>query len=140
MSRWLFVDTSAWYALADGDDPNHRAAGEFLPQALRSYARLVTTNHVIGEMYTLLRTRLGYAAAQEFLHRVQQSARLDRVFVSAEQEQTAYQLLTRYKDQDFSFVDGVSFVVMGAMGIEEAFAFDRHFTVAGFIVRPAAKV
>jgi predicted nucleic acid-binding protein len=31
MIRELFVDTTAWYALADADDKYHVSAKEFLP-------------------------------------------------------------------------------------------------------------
>jgi len=60
MIRELFIDTTAWYALADADDKYHVSAKEFLPEALSAYLRLVTSNHVIGETYTLIRTRLGF--------------------------------------------------------------------------------
>ncbi len=42
--------------------------------------------------------------------------------------------LARYPDQRFSIVDAVSFEVMRRMGLRHAFAFDRHFEVAGFEV------
>lgn len=35
-----------------------------------------------------------------------------------------------------SLVDRVSFEVMRARGINEAFAFDRDFAAAGFVVHP----
>jgi predicted nucleic acid-binding protein len=49
----------------------------------------------------------------------------------------AEDLLRRYREQDFSFTEAVSFAVMGQRGISEAFAFDRHFLTAGFILLPA---
>lgn len=49
----LFVDSSAWYALSDYDDKNHDSASIFLTQALKSNNRLVTSNLVVGETYTL---------------------------------------------------------------------------------------
>jgi len=47
-------------------------------------------------------------------------------------EAQAVVILRRYKDQDFSYVDAVSFAVMQQREISEAFAFDHHFTTAGF--------
>ena len=133
MESRIFVDSSAWYALVDEDDANHKAARDLLMQALADY-RLVTSNHIIGESYTLLRSRLGYDIAVEFLHRVRRSLRVERVFVTQSWEEEAYSLLERYHDQDFSFVDATSFVVMKALDIPKAFAFDKHFTTAGFVV------
>jgi predicted nucleic acid-binding protein len=40
--------------------------------------------------------------------------------------------LRRYRDQDFSFTDAVSFVVMTERRIDEALTLDRRFRVAGF--------
>jgi hypothetical protein len=40
--------------------------------------------------------------------------------------------LDRFADQPFSLVDAVSFEVMRREKIDLAFAFDRHFEVAGF--------
>jgi predicted nucleic acid-binding protein len=40
--------------------------------------------------------------------------------------------LNRFRDQAFTLVDAVSFEVMKRERITHAFAFDHHFTVAGF--------
>jgi predicted nucleic acid-binding protein len=40
--------------------------------------------------------------------------------------------LARFADQRFSLVDAVSFEVMRRERVTQAFAFDRHFEVAGF--------
>jgi predicted nucleic acid-binding protein len=93
---------------------------------------LVTTNHVIGETYTLLRSRLGFDAAQGFMARTRASALTRRVFVPESWEAAAEDLLGRYSDQDFSYVDAISFVAMRRLALSEAFTFDHRFTVAGF--------
>jgi hypothetical protein len=136
MLRELFVDTTAWYALADADDKYHHSAKEFLPEALNAYSRLVTSNHVIGETYTLIRTRLGYREVWEFISRVRSSPRVEIVFIDEEMESEAYDLLYQFQDQDFSYVDGTSFVVMRRRKIREAFSYDDHFSTAGFIRLP----
>lgn len=40
--------------------------------------------------------------------------------------------LERFEDQDFSLADAVSFELMQREGLAEAFAFDKHYVVAGF--------
>lgn len=47
-------------------------------------------------------------------------------------EEAAEELLAHYGDQDFSYVDATSFIVMRRLGLREAFAFHHHFAVAGF--------
>jgi predicted nucleic acid-binding protein len=130
--RRVFVDTGAWYALQVSDDEWHEAAVGALRELVISRHPLVTSHQVIGETYTLLRVTCGHAAAVAFLDRLDESRRVERVFVGKEQEARAYRLLRQYADQDFSFVDATSFAVMRAERIRHAFAFDQHFAAAGF--------
>lgn len=134
MSRDVFVDTSAWYALADRGDAHHRRAAEQARRLLDDRRTLISTNHIVGETYTLLRARLGHAPAQEFLRRTRDSAFARRVFVPQPWEEAAEDLLARYDDHDFSYVDATSFVAMRRLGLQEAFAFDRHFATLGFLL------
>jgi predicted nucleic acid-binding protein len=45
---------------------------------------------------------------------------------------SAWEYFQQHTDKSFSLADGASFVVMRERGIEQALAFDRHFTRAGF--------
>ena len=53
MSR-VFVDTSAWYALAAADDRSHERAVRLLSE---HQGRLTTTDHVIVETWVVARSR-----------------------------------------------------------------------------------
>lgn len=130
--RRVFVDTGAWYALQVSDDEWHAAAVGALRELVATRHPLLTSNQVIGETYTLLRVTCGHTAAVAFLERLEESRRVERIFVGKEQEARAYRLLRQYADQDFSFVDATSFAVMRAERIRHAFAFDQHFAAAGF--------
>lgn len=132
MRQSVFVDTSAWYALADLGDRHHATAVRCVQGLLAERRTLITTNYVAGETYTLLRIRLGYVASQEFLRRIRRSALAQRVFVPEPWEEAAEDLLVRYDDQDLSYVDATSFVTMRRLSVHEAFAFDHHFAVLGF--------
>ena len=48
MSRAVFVDTSAWYALTDNGDANHAPAARILRHLVTQRRPLLTTNHVTG--------------------------------------------------------------------------------------------
>ncbi len=134
--RKIFVDTGAWFALQVIDDQHHPAAKVSFPKILAHYETLVTSNHVIGETYTLLRTSKGFQEAWRFLEILDRSPRIEQYFASAALERETYDLLQRYADHPFSFVDAVSFCIMQHEGIEHAFAFDAHFAIAGFIRIP----
>jgi len=132
----VFVDTGGWFAVQVQDDENHADAVEAFKPLLLGPCTLVTTNHVIGETYTLLRVVRGYRQAARFLDVIEHTGRLERVFVTAELEGRALALLHRYSDHDFSFVDATSFAVMKAQRLQHAFAFDAHFSTAGFVRIP----
>lgn len=136
MTRRVFVDTGAWLALVDRSDGLHRQAVSTLPDVLRPDSRLVTTNLVIAESYTLIRRRIGHHAAVSFLDSLRTSPHLERVYSDQRLELAAEEILRRYADQPLSYVDAVSFAVMQAENMSEAFAFDHHFRVAGFTTVP----
>lgn len=132
MATELFVDSSAWLALADRSDRYHAAAVAAYPGLLKQYRRLVTTNLVIAETYILLRLALGLHPALEFLDSVTGSPRIEKVYSTAELEIDAEKILRQYVDQDFSFADAVSFALMQERSLRAAFTFDKHFSIAGF--------
>ena len=134
MTRRIFVDTGAWVALADASDDLHHAALAIYSNVLQPGVRLITTNLVVAETYNLVRRRIGFQASIRFLQSLRASPRLERAYSNAGLENAAEGLLRRYADQDFSLVDAVSFAYMQAEGIVEAFAFDKHFTTAGFVL------
>ena len=67
---------------------------------------------------------------------LKQKAAVECVWSSPDLEDQARQILRKYDDQDFSYVDAVSFALMQEIKITEAFAFDRHFNTAGFVCVP----
>lgn len=128
----IFVDTSAWYALQIIDDANHHQAREIFPHLFNKYQSFFTSNHVIGETYTLLRTSKGYQEARRFLDILRQSPRVEEYFATYQIEREAFDFLHQYRDHPFSFVDGVSFCIMKREDIQDTFSFDSHFPIAGF--------
>ena len=132
----LFVDTGAWYALADSSDQHHDEAVEIYPKLLSNYHNLKTTNLVIAETYILIRRSIGHQPAIKFLESIAASPRVTKIYSGNILEETAESILQQYQDQDFSYTDAVSFAVMKQYGITQAFCFDKHFFTAGFILIP----
>lgn len=96
-------------------------------------ATWITSNHVRGETWTLLRRRVGHRVATRFLDQVEEAPRLGVRFVSNELEQEAITWLRRHDERDYSFVDSTCFALMRSLRIREALAFDGGFTAAGFV-------
>lgn len=126
----IYVDTGAFFALADLTDTHHRRASEYT-RRMEKQNRFVTTSYVVIEAWLLIRNKVGYRAALEFLARVRGgAARIEDVLGSDLDE--ALNILETYSDQQFSLVDAVSFVVMERLGITTAFTFDPHFRIYRF--------
>jgi len=125
----VFVDTSAFYALADASDRNHH-------RAKAAYEALIgdglsTTDHVLVECWFLLSSRLGRDAAIRFWDALR-SGIVSVVDVTHGDLERAREILTRFPDQTFSLVDATSFAVMEREEIARAFAFDAHFSIYRF--------
>ena len=132
----LFVDTGAWFALADESDQYHNQAAGVFPKLLSTYGHLSTTNLVIAETYILIRRALGHEAGMTFLENIAASPRVMKIYPNSVLEETAEDILRKYQDQDFSYTDAVSFAVMKHYEIGKAFSFDQHFVTAGFTLIP----
>ena len=137
--RALFVDTSAWYPLANAAHGDHEALARELRQQIRSGTRVVTTNLVVAGTHELLLRRAGRRAALAFLESVRQ--RPNRV-ATITPERTAAAIddwIEPFSDQPLSLADAASFVVMTELGIRDALTLDHHFAVAGFAMLPHSR-
>lgn len=128
----IFIDSSAWIALADRDDLHHKKAAAAYPIILKNHKALVTSNLVISETYIVLRKELGIKVDLEFLERIKASPRILTIYSNEDIETEAERMLSKYLDRDFSYTEAVSFAVMKRKGIKKAFSFDKHFAIAGF--------
>jgi predicted nucleic acid-binding protein len=130
--RRVFVDTGGFFALLVAEDRSHARAKELFERADWERWRLITTNAVVTETYTLLlvRTREGHAKAVAFLDGLAGSAiRVERV--RASDEARAFDLVRWHADKSYSLCDAYSFVIMQRIGITDTIAFDRHFREYG---------
>lgn len=94
---------------------------------------ILSTNHVVGELWTFLRRRDGHAKARQAHRLLESSTSVELVHVSADVEDDAWAWLERHDERPYSFVDATSFAVMRRRGLMEALAFDGDFSAAGFV-------
>ena len=135
----VFVDTWAWYALADSADLDHELAQLANEQLLAEGHTFITTNFVLDEVATLILYKLDHTAAVRFRHTLQQltdAGLVELVRVDEAHEAAAWEIFERYADQKFSYTDCTSFAVMRALGLTHTFTADHHFAVMGFILVP----
>ena len=126
----IFVDTSFWIAYYNIRDAQHEDAIELLRRS--GATQLVTTNHVRGETWTLLRRRADHTLAMRFVDRLGHSTKVRTVFVLQRQEADALKWLGQHDERRYSYVDATSFVVMRTLHIRDALCYDDDFVAAGF--------
>ncbi len=139
----IFLDTGFLYALVNKRDEHHQRVREVMDEYHgRDLSGLVlTTNHVVEETITLLRSSVHrdpgiahdtavavgrelYAGAFGRIHHAMPS-----------EERAAFEYLARHRDKMYSLTDCLSFVIMDANKITEALAVDADFTHR-FVARP----
>lgn len=129
-NRRAFIDTSAFYALADARDDNHNAARAIQDLLTTERWRLLTTNFVLAETHALTLSRLGRNVAAQVLRQIDLSPTMV-VRATQADEQEARAILSTYDDKNFSLADAISFAIMKRMDINVAFTFDHNFTQYG---------
>lgn len=128
--RRIFVDTSALIALRDAGDAHHaKAVGWLQKELARGELRLVLTPFVLAEVHAFFCRQP--AAALAYVDRIQTDPAFELVRTLPSDEAEGWELLRKAPDKTYSFVDALSFVVMGRLGLEAALAFDVHFKQYG---------
>jgi len=135
--KGLFVDTAGWMACADEADPAHKESVNARDAWLESGGVLVTTDYVMDETLTLIRKRLGLAAAEQWWEQVENSSRLRWEWVGMARAEKARDIFFRFRDKDYSFTDCTSFIVMKELKARAALTTDSHFVQMGFQVVPS---
>jgi len=121
----VFADTSALFALLVRDDLMHIRAKENFAYFARHGVQLLTSSFVLVETVALLQRRIGLEPVHDFNAKI--LPLLEVIWIDAEWYGRAMQRLLAQDRRDLSLVDCVSFEIMEAREIKEAFAFDRHF-------------
>lgn len=134
--RRIFIDTGAFVALFDKGDDFHVAATEQWALLQKEKASLVTSNYVVDETITTIRSFAGHAIAVRAGEALFESRLLHRIPIDERVEVDAWSLFRKDDDQDFSFTDCTSFALMRTEKIDTAFCFDADFTIAGFATLP----
>jgi len=132
--RGVFVDTSAWISLMNGNERHHAAAVEVHRRLSPSTLR-VTSWGVVAETYTWIRYHIGARDALRWLHlkeTLERQGSLEVVFPEISSDVSVLRILDRFADQDLSYVDAFSILLMQSRpDIDAVFAFDHHLSLAG---------
>lgn len=96
---------------------------------------------VVSETYTWLRYHTGSNLAIRFLEIIEKAEKAGSLKVIIPHENVkskAHAVLRKYLDQDLSYVDAVSFVILETMKIKDILGFDSHFYIIKRNLWPSA--
>lgn len=127
----IFADTTAVVGLAHRSDQWHEPAAAFL-RAMPPGERLVTSDFVLDEVFTVLAGTVGPPPAWTFVEALLRSPRWEVVFIDRALFEAALAESRRYRDKRLSFTDCTSFALMRMQGLGTAFTFDEDFSRCGF--------
>ena len=132
----VFVDTSAFVALRNSSEAEHERARSALSDLISEGVALFTSNYVFAETYTALMVRVSRAEAIEWGRRFRDGGAIDLVHLDRPTEERAWEILERYDDKRWSYVDATSFALLERGDESSAFAFDAHFSQRGLQLIP----
>ncbi len=127
-----FADTSALHTLADPDDALHQAAVALSQELRRQRVRLVCTDYIIAELVGGLTGRLPHHQILAFVDGLLNSPFLTIAHIDRARAAAGWALYRSRPDKLWSLTDCISFIVMAALNLQDAFTHDRHFEQAGF--------
>ncbi len=131
-----FIDTSAFVALADRADQYHQSATRFFREEVGPSDQLHTSNFVIDETITRLRSASGYQIAVTFAEKAYSTHVYQIHTVDRELEHEALKLLRRFHDHELSFTDCTTAALASRLSTRHLFAYDHVFQQIGYVLVP----
>jgi len=128
----VLLDTSLVYAYLNRQDARHEEArGLVLRIARKEFGAPFVTDHVIDELFILVRSRTGSGALEEATKRwlplpVPALVGLRAISLGTELLKPAWEVFRRHRDQHLSFTDATLIVTMRERGIHRLATLDSR--------------
>lgn len=141
--RLVCTDTSAWVALVFPRDHNHTSASSFHRRLQREGVTQVTTDYVLDETLTLLRSRgLGDRQMRIFredIEAARHGGSLRVVMMNESAFPRTWDIFDKYEKLGVSFTDCHLALVAREVEADGVFTYDGHFAALGFQVLPESQ-
>lgn len=132
MASEIFIDTSGFFAMLARDDDRHAKAAKVVAAARKRQRGFVTTDYVLDETATLLKARRKTHLLASLFQRLNQTRACRIEWTDSERFHQVLAFFVKHADQEWSFTDCLSFVVMSDLRLREALTKDVHFQQAGY--------
>ena len=129
----VFVDTGLFYAVQGTGTARHETAKEALSTVLEGpYGRALTTNYIVEEAATLVRSRSGdVTQAKRVIDRILGRGSYPDVFelhhVDPSLFRRGIETVERYDDHELSLTDATTIALVESANIDHVLAFDDDF-------------
>ena len=132
MNDSVFVDTSAWLALANKKDIWHEKARIIRDELIARKCKFFVTDYIIIEVGNSLSRASFYKTAVNLIDSIILSSSVEIIWIDMGLFQHGWRYFKKYEDKDWSLTDCTSFYIMNQYNIKLAFTNDHHFEQAGF--------
>lgn len=130
----IYVDTSAFFAIVNEDDADHKIAMETWEHLIGANEKLMCNNYVLVESIALIQRRVDMDAVSILHNDI--IPFLEVEWLDESLHNAIVELILASNRRQLSFVDHASFNTMRRHGISTVFSFDDHFRQQGFNVIP----
>ena len=140
--KTIFIDTWGWINIFNRKEPRHDEVQQLYQNIRQNRGTIVTTDHILDEVYTLLFKRVPVDVAQKAVDTISNAIEegyLNFVWITPERFDAAKAFRVKFRDEPaISFPDLTSMAVMQELNILEILTGDAHFTHVGmgFLVLP----
>jgi uncharacterized protein len=128
----IFIDTGAFLAKYLANDQFHHDAIKRWKVLEKEQDKIITSNFVLDETFTLLARKSYHEFAVEKANFIYLSSAIHIIRPSHETEIKALSFFKKYSDHKISYTDCISFQLMKDNNIQKVFTYDQRFKLAGF--------
>lgn len=140
--KTIFIDTWGWINIFNRQERHHQQVRQLYQTIRQARGKIVTTDYILDEVYTLLFKRLPFDVAQKAVESIAtaiEQGYINFVWITPKRFEIAQKLRSKFHDKpDISFTDLTSMAVMQELEIFEILTGDAHFTHVGmgFVLLP----
>lgn len=128
----VFFDTSGLVALFDRRDVHHAKALRNMDLIRDKKIPLLLTDYILVESVSIALSYAGHDAAVKVGEFILNSKIVEILWLQESTKKVAWEIFKNQRGKWLSFTDCTSFAVMQERKMNDFFAFDSHFTAAGF--------
>ncbi|MBC8182210.1 PIN domain-containing protein [candidate division KSB1 bacterium] len=132
MNESIFIDTSAWLALANKRDFWHKEAKNIRQELINNNCSFLVSDYVICEIANSLSRVQFRKLAVNLIESILSSKEIKLIRINQELFDESWLLYKHRIDKEWGLIDCTSFTIMSKYRISAAFTNDHHFEQAGF--------